>query len=161
MVHVFRIARPRLHELDPFVGLKGSRNENVLIVDDAARRDLIRGRQLEDHVRLGNCPSVHELARRRHILGITLRSSSVHPGHDGIDLALLQRSVVRKLAVVRIGEPRRHFSLQRRGLDRLRPGTRLLIREQGKRRRFTGTVADLAVLLKDRGYIFGEGRGLR
>src|SRR5215467_7868836 len=49
-----------------------------------------------------------------------------------------------------IGEPGRHLSCQDSGLHRLRPGTRVLICQEGHWCDFTGPVASLAMVLKNR-----------
>ena len=61
------------------------------------------------------------------------------------------------MSEVGIGEPRRHHLLADDTLHAGRPGARLFIREQRKWGGFAGTMAGLAILLKDGGDVSGEG----
>src|SRR5215469_2437634 len=60
------------------------------------------------------------------------------------------------MPILRVGKPRRHLPRGYGGFNRLRPRTRLLIADQGHRRGLPGTMAGLAVFLKNRKHVFGE-----
>ena len=155
------VGGPRFRELNPLVGLERRGDQDVLIFDGAGGGDFVSGGQFDDGVGFGNGPAIGELARRRQVFGIALGRSGVDPGGEGIDFLRLQGIVVGELAVVRIGEPGRHFAREHGLFDGLGPGAGLLVGEQGKRRGLTGTVADLAAVLQDGRDVLREGRALR
>ena len=155
------VGGPGFGELDPLVGLERRGDEDVLILDGAGGWDFVRGGQFDDGIGFGNGPAIGELARRRQVFGIALGRSGVDPGGEGTDFLRLEGIVVGELAVVRIGEPGRHFAREHRFFDGLGPGAGLLVGEQGKRRGFAGTVTDLAAVLQDGRHVFREGWVLR
>ena len=101
-------------------------------------RDLIRRGQFDDRIRFGNGPALGELARGRQVFGIALGAPASTQAASVSISWLVQGAVVRELAVVRIGEPRRHFAREHGALDGLGPGTSLLVGEQGERRGLAG-----------------------
>ena len=117
--------------------------------------------QFHNHFR-PNRPSIHRPFHRwRRILGIAFRSTAVYPLDEGIDFILLQRTIIREVAIILVREPRRHFPHRYRGLDRLCPGTRILVGDERHRRDLTGPVTALTIFLENRKHIFGESdRGL-
>src|SRR5262249_44370831 len=69
-----------------------------------SRRHRVRNAFQYD-VRLGRPSVFGPLDRRRCIFGIALWCTAVDPLHDRVDILLLQRPVIRKMTVLRIGEP--------------------------------------------------------
>ena len=90
--------------------------------------------QSDDEIRLADLPRlvVCELARRRHVGGISLKSAAVHPLDDRRDFLIGQRLVVGKMlnSYVLVDEPRWHFPSGDSLLDRPRPRTRIFVSHQ-------------------------------
>ena len=124
------VGGPGFGELHPLVGLERRGDQDVLILDGAGGGNFVSGWQFDDGIGFGNGPAIGELARRRQVFGIALGRSGVDPGGEGIDFLGLQRIVVGEFAVVRIGEPGRHFAREHRFFDGLGPGAGLLVGEQ-------------------------------
>ncbi len=80
-------------------------------------------------------------------------SSCFRPRVEDCDLLCGERWVVGKMADGAIGEPRRHFPACGDERDRTSFGLRVFVGHQRQRADFTGAVAALAVVLKDRQHI--------
>ena len=76
--------------LNPAIFSEVRRDDDVLIFDDATRRDLEGQRQLEHHVRCADAPAFDPLRRLRQIARIALQRSAVDPFHDRLDLRRAQ-----------------------------------------------------------------------
>src|SRR5438445_7218105 len=98
--------------------------------------------------------------RWRRIRRIARRRAVIRPSHDRVNLGLVQGTVVVKVPVFWIGQPRRHFSRSDRALDGFGPGTSTLIIEEGKRPNLTRPVAGLAMLLNEWQHVLVERRSL-
>ena len=149
VMHDLPLGGTYFRRLNPAVFSEVRRDDDVLIVDDAARRDLEGHRQLEHHVRFADAPAFDPLRGLRQIARIAFRRSTIGPLHDRVDLGRAQAHGVGELAVVRIGKPWRHLSVDESVLDLGRTPARVLIGQQRERAGFTGTMADLAILLED------------
>ena len=118
-------------------------------------------RQTYNEIRLADLPGliIRELARRRHVRGISLESTAVHPLDDRGDFFIGQRLVVIEVlhSNVPINEPRRHFPSGDSLLDRPRPRTRLFVSHQRHGRNRAHMVTILAMLLEDRRNVLREG----
>ena len=157
VVHAGAVGGPRFGELHPFVGLEGRRDQDVLILDDAGGRDLIRRRQFDHGVRFRNRPAIGKLRAAAACPSDSLAARRHPPRLTRVSISFCwSDAVVGELAVMRIGEPRRHLPLQHRLFDRLGPRTGLLIGEQRKRRRLARTMATLAAGLQNRRDILRE-----
>ena len=163
VMHDVPLGGTYFRRLNPAVLGEVRRHDDVLIVDDARGRNLEGHRQLEHQVRCPDAPSLDPCDGLRQIAPIALGRSAVGPSHDGVDVRGAQTHGVREPAVVRIGEPGRHPSIADGVLDLGRTPTRALIGQQRERARFTGPMADLAILLEDRRDVLRVGRdaGLR
>src|SRR5437660_5701772 len=96
--------------------------------------------------------------RWRRIRRSARRPAAIRPSHDRVNLRLVQGTVVVKMPVFWIGQPRRHFSRGDRALDSFGPGTSTLIIEEGKRPNLTRPVAGLAMLLNEWQHVLVERR---
>ena len=148
----------RLHLLHPGVLSKAGRDDHVLILHDSGCGHVERLRKLKHDVGLGNSPTLGKLFRRRQFLRIAFQYAAIDPSNESVDIRVRKRRIVRKVADVGIGEPRRHLVLQHGLFDRLGPWTSLLVGEQWKRSGLAGPVATLAVALQDRRHVPGESR---
>src|SRR5439155_10733850 len=120
------------------------------------------GRQIQDDFRL-DIPTVFgPLNRGRRILWITFGGSAVRPFHEGVNLTLLQRTIVREMPITRVSGPRRHFPRRHSGFDRFCPGTRLLITKERHRGDLAWSMTALTVFLQNGKYVLrkSNGRGL-
>src|SRR5437867_8610131 len=120
------------------------------------------GRQIHDDFRL-NSPTVFgPLDRGRRILWIAFGGSAVRPPHEGVNLTLAQRTIVREMPITRVSGPGRHFSRRHSGLDRFCPGTRLLIGKERHRGDLAWSMTALTVFLQNGKYVLrkSNGRGL-
>ena len=133
VVHDHPFGRTHFRRLDPAVFGKVRRHDDVLIVDDTARRHLEGQRQLEHHVRLADAPAFDPFRGLRQIARIALQRAAVGPFHNRVDLRRAQAHAVRELAVVRVGKPWRHFSGDDGILDDGRAWARVFIGQQRKR----------------------------
>ena len=137
MVHDGSIARKNLRRLDPLVlgemrGRRGRTDSQHAVGFDligfvAHRQDQI-GRPILVPAAGGKS------RRRRQFFQIALRRTGCHPGVDQPLLVVRQPAVVGKMAVLRIGVPRRHAALIDDFGDHFGPGGRVLIageRERG------------------------------
>ena len=82
--------------------------------------------------------------------GIAFRRSGVDPGGQCRDVGFAEAPVVRKLSVLRIRKPWRHFLLKDRRLNRFCPGPRAPVIQQRHWSRLARTMAGLTVLLQYR-----------
>ena len=114
VMHDLPLGGTYFRRLNPAVFSEVRRDDDVLIVDDAARRDLEGHRQLEHHVRCADAPAFDPLRGLRQIARIAFRRSAIDPFHDRVDLRRAQAHGVRELAVVGIGKPWRHLSVDER-----------------------------------------------
>ena len=157
VVHHRAIGRRSLHILHPRVLGKARRNNHVLVVQNARRRNRKRMRQLVDLVRLWNRPSLNEVDRRRQVLRVPLWGARIDPGSNGIDLRLRHRAIVLELLRMPILEPRRHGAGHHHTLHRRGPGPRLFVAQHRERCALSRPMTTLAVLLHDRRNILGKG----
>ena len=111
--------------------------------------NLKRFRHFDHHVGL-DLPTLRESQRRGLVLGVAFGRAVVGPRGDHFDLFGAQAPVIGEVAILRIGEPGRHFLRDHGRLERLGPGTRFRVSQQRHRRDFTRAMAFLAVLLQDR-----------
>jgi hypothetical protein len=74
-----------------------------------------------------------------------------------LNVSIAQTPAALKVAVVGIGQPGRHLPLNHCLLDRLRPWSRVFIRQQGERTDFARPMTVDAVTVGDRRYILSEG----
>ena len=111
----------------------------------------------QHQVRLAKSPFGRKLARRRCVLGITLRTTLVYPGQQRIAVLGFQTAVVGELAVLRIGVPRRHSPFTHHFADGLRPGGGIVVIQQRHRADLSGAMTFLAVFLQDAGYLLRVG----
>ena len=115
---------------------------------------------------MSGCPSFQSelksggLRRQREVAG---RRAGGHPVVQGLDLGVGEARILDELAVLRVGEPRRHGALGRDLADRLRPGAGLVVGQERHRRGLPGPMAARAVLVEDGRYVVGPGhrRGVR
>ena len=149
VMHDLPLGRTHFRRLNPAVFSEARRDDDVLILDDAARRDVEGQRQLEHHVRFADAPAFDPLRRLRQIARIAFRRPAIGPSHDRVDLGRAQTHRVREPAVVRIGKPWRHHFVDDGVPDLGRTSAHVPIGQQRKRAGFTGTMADLAILLDD------------
>src|SRR5262245_24763698 len=76
-------------------------------------------------------PSVFSpLDLRWRLVGITLQSAAIYPLHDYVNICLLQRAIVRKMTILRIGEPGWHLARDDRSFHGLCPRTRRLVSQE-------------------------------
>jgi hypothetical protein len=92
---------------------------------------------------------------------ITSRSPARGPCHDGRNLLFRQRYIIREVSITRISEPRGHHSHLRVMSDYGCEGLSLFIRCQRHGSHFTGSMATLAMILKNGKDVFIEGRRWR
>ena len=104
-------------------------------------------------------PSTHYRGLRQ-IARIAFRRPAIGPFHDGVDLRGAQAHGVGEPAVVRIGKPGRHLSVDDGVLDLGRTSAHVPIGQQRERAGFTGTMADLAILLDDWRDVLRVGRDI-
>ncbi len=157
VMHHRAIRRARFGHLHPFVFFEAGGNDHVLIVDRAAGGNVKWLRELEDDVGLGNSPAIEKFGGRRQVFRIAFDGAVVGPLDERRDIFLRERAIVGEVAVLRIGEPRRHNFLAYDALDARRHGFHLIVGDQRKRAAFAGAVAGLAIFLEDRRDVFGEG----
>ena len=158
-MHDLPLGGTYFRRLNPAVLGEVRRHDDVLIVDDARAPEPRRASAARTPCPVSRCPIPRPTAtgfgRSR---AIALRRSAVGPSHDGVDVRGAQPHGVREPAVVRIGEPGRHLSIADGVLDLGRTPARALIGQQRERARFTGPMADLAILLEDRRDVLRVGR---
>ena len=90
VMHDLPLGGTYFRRLNPAVFSEVRRDDDVLIVDDAARRDLEGHRQLEHHVRCADAPAFDPLRGLRQIARIAFRRSAIGPFHDRVDLGRAQ-----------------------------------------------------------------------
>ena len=163
VVHDGPITGPHLDSFDPGVLVEPHRHHDPLVIDRPHGRDAERLRHLEDLVGLADVPAFEEGQRRGRLLRIALVRAGIGPAGDRVDFRLRQAPVVREVADRRIGVPRRHLPADDGPLHRRRPGTRVLVGQHRKRRRFARSMARLTILLEHWHHVFVErhGAGLR
>ena len=137
MVHDGSIARKNLRRLDPLVLGEMGVDAEDLIAQHAVGFDVI-GFVAHRQDQVGRPILVPAAGgkrrRRRQFFQIALRRSGCHPGVNQPLLVVRQPAVVGKMAVLRIGVPRRHPALIDDFGDHFGPGGRVLIageRERG------------------------------
>ena len=87
-------------------------DREVLVIDDAGCRDRIFLGHVVDGIRLfGELPSIGEFGRSRHFLGIALGGTRGCPLVQDLLFVLRHAAVVGEVAVLRVGQPRRHAAL--------------------------------------------------
>src|SRR5205807_6155477 len=118
-------------------------------------------RQSYDDIRLANLPRqlIRELARWRHVGGISLRSAAVHPLNDRGDFLVSHRRIVIEVlhAHVLIDEPGWHLPSNDFRLDGLGSRAHVFVSQQRHRSNGAGAMTNLAMLLQDRRHVPGEG----
>lgn len=151
-----RRARTNLHRCDPGILFERGGNGQLFPFLNAGGGNRI-GREINRHVRLDIPAAFGPLHGWRRIRRFARRRAGIDPGHNRVNLRLLQRAVIIKMSVFGIGEPGRHFLCGDVGLDGCGPGTGALIVEEGKRANLSRPVATLAMLLNDGQHILVEG----
>jgi hypothetical protein len=140
--------------LHPQVPSEAGGNDDVLVVDDPGGGDIVGDGELIDFVGLANLPACDPIHRRRKILGVTFGSAGVCPFGERFFFGGREAHCIGKVAVARIGEPRRHFARLDSDFHRLSPRTHLSVVQHGEWARFAGTMADLAVFLDYGRHVF-------
>ena len=161
--------------VDDVIALDGNNLErlNVAVLGEARINQNVRPpvgpvglhdhvfRQSYDEIWLADLPGliIRELPRWRHVGGISLKSTAVHPLDDRRDFFIGQRLVVIEMlhSYVLIDEPRGHFPSGDSLLDRPRPGSCLFVSYQRHGRNRPHMVTILAMLLKDWRRVLREG----
>src|SRR6266404_2476411 len=154
------VAGPDFRSLNPFVFGEARRHHKVLIVDDAFGRNAVLPGHAQHNVGFPDLPAFGELRPTRQIFWIAFRRAPINPGYDGGDVLLREASIVLKSAVLRIGVPGRHRSVEHLFADRLRPRPRVLEGHQRHWGDLARSVTARAVLVEDRSDVLYE-RGLR
>jgi hypothetical protein len=154
MMHQHSISRPDFSRLNPPIFGESAGKGDVHDVDDTFSRNLERVGHLHDGVGLSNVPAFGELTRLWRLSRVSFSSALIDPCDYRVNFLLAQGRVVLEVAVLWIGEPRRHFLGQHRAADGLRPRPRLGVGEQRHRSDFSGSMALLTTILDDRRYIF-------
>ena len=160
-MHHRRITRQNFHRCDPRVSFERRGQRDQFPLEHTLRRHFMR-RQVHHRFRLDTPATGRPVNRRGRVLGIAFGGPAVDPFHQRVDLALLQRSIIGEMPILRICEPWRHLPHGHRSLDRLRPRPRIFVAEQRHRRNLSWTVTGLTVFLKNGKDVFVEGdrRGL-
>ena len=140
--------------LHPFVFRESGGDHNVRVVHHTGGGNIDGDRHLQNHIRLADGPTLGELPRRGRVLLVAFLCAAIDPRDQRVDLMLRERTVVRELAEVRIREPWRHLLGEHRGLDRLGPGTDLVVAHEAHRRHFARPMAFLAAVLQHRRDVF-------
>ena len=153
-----QIARFDLERGNPRVLRESAGNDRGGPLDDVARRT--RGhaelRSSDDDVGR-QLPAIRGPFKwRRCILRIAFRRAGVHPLRDRVDVGLLERPIVGKGSVLRIGEPRRHLAGDDSQFHRARPRPGLFVGQQRHRRDLARPMTRLTILLQDRKDVPGE-----
>src|SRR5215510_971458 len=91
-------------------------------------------RQIHNYIRLNPPTVLGPFNEGWCVLWITFCRSAVGPLHERVDIALFQRTIVRKVPIIWVRGPRRHFPRRHCGLDRFGPRARLLIINERHRR---------------------------
>ena len=158
VVNDLAVAGPDLDRLHPLRFGEVGRDVEVLVLDRAFGRQLVRLGHFEDRVRLAERPALGESGHWRHVLRIPFRRAAVRPLGQGVLLGGGQPALVEERAMRRVRVPRRHCPVGDLVANRLRPGTNLLVREERHRGDLPGTMTGRTVLEEDRGDVAGEGR---
>ncbi len=154
-------SRPDLDGLDTAILCEMERNDDVLVIDLVARRNVNRLRHAKNQVRLANCPKVRPDDWCRSIAFVAGRRARINPFAHCSDLSLVEPGIVLELNRRGLGEPWRHAPAEHLLADTLRPGTGLRVCEQRHRADLSGAVAGLTVPLEDRKHVGVERRCVR
>src|SRR6266850_1643677 len=144
--------------LDPSVFGESSGDDHVLVVDHAGSRNVERYRQFVDAIGFPDAPALHPFDWRRHVLGIALRRAGVGPRCKRLDFGRAETHSVGEFAVASISKPRRHLSRLHVQFHRHGPRPGLFIGQHRKWSSFALPMANLAIPLKNRGYVPGKRR---
>ena len=137
--------------LDPHVVLKARIDDEVLIVDDAGRRDLERFGHLDYEVGLGNPPAFGKRRRGRQLRPVPFGAAVVDPLGNHLLLGIRHAGVVGEFAILRIGIPGRHPLVVDDFPHVLRPGRDFVVIGQSKGSDLAGAMALHASRLHDPG----------
>src|SRR5690349_17994949 len=115
------IARSVFHRLEVFAGGKLQRNHEAAVVVPSLGGQLVRLRHLQDHVGLAKLPAIGKLRWRRPISRVALRSTSLDPTVDELDLLFAEPALVGEWCRTRLCLPRGHAPLPGDSSDQLGP----------------------------------------
>src|SRR5262249_10536563 len=107
----------------------------------------------EDEIGLAEHPVVGEFPGRRGIFLVPLRRAAIDPRGERLDFVVSQTALVVERVLVGRRLPRRYLAISGCSFASLGPRHRLFVGHQAERSDFTWPVANLAVLLQDRGDI--------
>jgi hypothetical protein len=102
----------------------------VLPARTSTRWDREVDRHLDHGIGFTHRPTLGEGAWFRRVLRIAFLGAAVDPCGDLVDLCLREAPVIGKTAVLRVGEPRRHFADEDGFADGLGPRAGVLIGHQ-------------------------------
>ena len=153
------VNHPALDGLDIAIFFRTERGGQGAVQIRAGRRHLERG-VFHDQIRRAYPPGRHvvESWHGGHVGGVPLDGAAVDPFDDRRDLVITQRRIVLVLldADRLVEEPGRHLALADALLDRLRPGPRVVVREQRHRRDLAGTMTPDARPVQNRRDVLRE-----
>ncbi len=150
VVHHGRVAGPGLDGRDPFVlGPAGIDHEHLVIHHAGGRHVERLVAHVEHLVRLGNHPTFGELGRLGQVGRISLGRTVGHPATDELHVAVAQRGVVFKVAILLVGVPGRHAPLAHNFFDHRGPAGHVVVAGEGERRDLPFAMAEHAVGVHD------------
>src|SRR2546425_1228085 len=128
----------------PGVLFERIRNEECLDLAGALRRNIVRLRHRNDHVRF-DAPSFRPFDWGRLIFGVAFGCSTVRPCGECFDVGFGQWGCVPKASIMRVGEPWRHLFTENRFLDCLRPRASAVVSQERHWRDFTRPMTLLTI----------------
>src|SRR5439155_11527136 len=95
----------------------------------------------QDEIGGSDLPALGKLRYLGQVCCVAFLRAAIDPCRNRLHISIAETPAGLEIAIVGIGEPRRHFSLQYRLFDGLRPRPRVLVGQERKRTDLTRSMA--------------------